>query len=567
MDHGDSSLVPLEGLADILACVVAPADIELVLEVLPCVALEDRVVAEGAFGKVHEFEIMVVVAELQAVTVASLPEEIRLYDVNDETGEDGIRRVSALADVDGIGRVALFLDASGLPEEDIHWFKLFTQLVGELNTTEHSLEELNVLVSRYLYGKELRISLLGGKADLEEDILPEKQNLYYIMMDLLAASLFALCYTNDMFTGYVFIEINTIAACSIVMAKDSGQTILATIRYLMMSLVGSGVFLFGVSMLYTITGHLLMPNLRETVAALRAQGAYLPQLTVVVTLLCAGLAAKSALFPFHTWVPDAYSSGTPTSSALLASLVSKSYIVLLVKVIMRVIGPDVILDTGICDVLFAFGVIGMVAGSVVAIRSGRIRRMIAWSSVAQIGYIFMGIGLGIEAGMTAALFHIIAHAAAKSVLFLSVEPLSDASGGQGRLEHMRGAGYRAPLAGVAFTVGALSLTGLPFLGGFVSKLNLGLAALARGGIRSWVGLAALALSTLLNVLYMVRAVLVIWSHGEPGAASAGSRDTAGCTSGFRLNLALAALTAANILLFFFASPIMSTLRQGIELFG
>ena len=111
----------------------------------------------------EEDDASAMVAELQAVTVASLPEEIRIYDVSDTTGEDGIRRVSAMADVDGIGRVGLFLNASGLPQESIHWFKLFTQLVGDLNTADHTLEELQVLISRYLYSKEVRISLLGDK--------------------------------------------------------------------------------------------------------------------------------------------------------------------------------------------------------------------------------------------------------------------------------------------------------------------------------------------------------------------------------------------------------------------
>ena len=158
-------------------------------------------------------------------------------------------------------------------------------------------------------------SLMGGGKDLEEDILPEKQNLYYIMMDLLAASLFALSYTNDMFTGYVFIEINTIAACSIVMARDCGQTILATIRYLIMSLVGSGMFLFGVSMLYTITGHLLMPSLYPAVTALFDQDALHYPLAVLSGMMCVGLAVKSALFPFHTWLPTAHGSATTACSS------------------------------------------------------------------------------------------------------------------------------------------------------------------------------------------------------------------------------------------------------------
>ena len=109
----------------------------------------------------EEEDTSAMVAELQAVTVASLPEEIREYDVKDVTGEDSIRRVSAVADVEGIGRSAMFLNASGLSQEQIHWFKLFTMLVGDLNTTKHTRDELNVLSARYLYDRELRVSLLG----------------------------------------------------------------------------------------------------------------------------------------------------------------------------------------------------------------------------------------------------------------------------------------------------------------------------------------------------------------------------------------------------------------------
>ncbi len=114
-------------------------------------------------GEAAEEDTSAMVAELQAVTVTSLPEEIKLYEISDKVGEDGVRRVSTIADVDGVGRTALFLNASGLPQEDIHWFKLFTQLVGDLKTAKHTQEELKVLSERYLYGKELRVSLLGNK--------------------------------------------------------------------------------------------------------------------------------------------------------------------------------------------------------------------------------------------------------------------------------------------------------------------------------------------------------------------------------------------------------------------
>ena len=109
------------------------------------------------------------------------------------------------------------------------------------------------------------LSLVGGMRGINDDIRPTRIPLYYTMMNFLLSSMLALIYTNDMFTAYVFIEINTICACSIVMAKDSGMTVVATIRYLIMSLLGSGFFLFGVSILYTITGHLLMSNVQQSV--------------------------------------------------------------------------------------------------------------------------------------------------------------------------------------------------------------------------------------------------------------------------------------------------------------
>ena len=116
------------------------------------------------------------------------------------------------------------------------------------------------------------MSILGGLKDIYHDIRPGKQNLYFLMINLLLCSLLALIYTNDMFTAYVFIEINTLVACAIVMSKDSGETIVATIRYLIMSLLGSGLFLMGLSMLYGITGHLLMVPLQDSIKELVASG-------------------------------------------------------------------------------------------------------------------------------------------------------------------------------------------------------------------------------------------------------------------------------------------------------
>ena len=271
-------------------------------------------------------------------------------------------------------------------------------------------------------------SFLGGMRRSEKEIEPTKYNIYCILTDLTMLSLIALVYTNDLFTAYVFIEINTLAAAGLVMMRQHGRALVAGVRYMMMNLLGSSLFLIGIVILYTITGHLLMVNIHESVVALAASGQYHVPLTVVVSLISVGLAMKCALFPFDKWLPAAYSNSTPSGSAMLSSIVSKGYIFLLIKVYVRVIGFDVIRSLGICDVLFVFGAIGMVAGSVNAMRAKTTRMMVAYSSVAQIGYIFAALGLGNELGMLCALWHTLAHSATKSMLFISAHTLDHASG-------------------------------------------------------------------------------------------------------------------------------------------
>ena len=412
------------------------------------------------------------------------------------------------------------------------------------------------------------LSLLAGGQDIESDILPEKQNLYYIMMDLLAASLFALCYTNDLFTGYVFIEINTIAACSIVMARDCGQTILATIRYLIMSLVGSGMFLFGIVMLYTITGHLLMPSLQPAVTALFDSGDYLEPLSVVAGMMCVGLAVKSALFPFHTWLPGAHGSGTTASSAVLSGVVLKGYMILLMKIICRVFTPAQFRALGVGNVLLILGACAMVYGSVRAVQEPHIKRMVAYSSVAQVGYIYLALGLGGPAGLAAAVFQMIAHAFTKPLLFLCAGGMIDASGHQKKLYYLHGAGRRCPLAGVGFTVGGLSMIGLPLLAGFITKVTLTEAALA-AGVQPWqtgVAFAAIAASSLLNAWYYLPAILQIWKNRNEPVGPDGQQFCHGRwlpSGGYELAVPL--LTALVVLLGCFSTPLCELIARGVAL--
>lgn len=355
------------------------------------------------------------------------------------------------------------------------------------------------------------LSILGGLKTLFADVAESKQSLYFVMVDLLLSSLLALVYTNDLFTAYVFIEINTISACGLIMIRDNGHCLVAATKYMIMSLIGSGLVLISICLLYDLTGHLLMSNIKETITAGMVQSEYAFPLTMVIGLLCVGLAIKSALYPFSSWLPDAYGYSTVVSSALLSSLVSKGYIFLLIKLIYRVIGFDVFYESGVGNIFFVFGIAGMMIGSLKAMQQTDIRRLVAYSSIAQIGYIYMGLGMGIEAGVIAAVFHIFSHAATKSLLFIASNGLSLASGNSKDFRSLRGSAYRNPVAGVTFLVGAFSMIGIPLLSGFISKISFAVAAMQISDTKLYLAMLALAFSTILNAVYFVRAISNIFS--------------------------------------------------------
>ena len=204
------------------------------------------------------------------------------------------------------------------------------------------------------------LSMFGGRKKLLQEVEITKHNIYYILVNLLLSSLLALIYTNDLFTAYVFVEINTIAACGLIMIRQNGRTIEAAVRYMIMSLLGSGLLLMGICMLYDMTGHLLMSNIQQAVAEIMEAGTYSVPMLITIGIITVGLAIKSALFPFHAWLPDAYGYSTVSSAAILSSLVSKGYIFLLIKIFYRVIGFEYISGSHILNILFVFGLSGMI---------------------------------------------------------------------------------------------------------------------------------------------------------------------------------------------------------------
>ena len=328
------------------------------------------------------------------------------------------------------------------------------------------------------------------------------------------------------------------------------------------SLLGSGLLLISIAILYGITGHLLMEPMHGAILSIVENGTYTEPLTVAVGLFCVGIAIKSALFPFHSWLPDAYGYSTCSSSAILSSLVSKGYIFLLIKFFYRVIGTDIIHQIQVDDVLFVFGIAGMIFGSVSAIQQTDVGRMIAFSSVAQIGYIYMGFGLNTEAGMIASIFHILAHSAGKSLLFVSLNGLTGGNWENANYRKLRGAAYRNRIAGVGFAVGSLSMVGIPLLAGFTSKVYFAQAAFGvTSTTKQLVTLVALAVSTILNAMYFIGQTINIYTplqrtEGRPRVAVGRAMWTA--TVLFIL---------LNLLLGIGSEPIFRWIEEGLRLFG
>lgn len=361
-----------------------------------------------------------------------------------------------------------------------------------------------------LFSLVTMLSLMGGRNHLRSDIGKSKVNLYYISVLFLLSSMLALTYTNDLFTAYVFIEINTITACGIVMSKEDKYTLAASMRYLIMSLLGSGLFLLGICLVYGFTGHLLMPNIQESISALVATGSYLVPLQVAIALFAVGLALKSALWPFHSWLPDAHSSASAASSAILSGLVLKSFIFLLIKIFYRTVGVEVLRGHAILNLLLVFGILGMIIGSLNALLEKDIKRMLAYSSVSQIGYIFCGLGIGTTAGIVAALVQVVVHAITKPLLFVAAGGLMDASGGSKKYKDLIGAGRRDLFAGAAFIVGTFSMIGIPFFGGFITKLTLVTAAAECNDWRMYVSMFSIIISTILTAIYYIRILSLLF---------------------------------------------------------
>lgn len=318
---------------------------------------------------------------------------------------------------------------------------------------------------------------------------------------ILWASLNGILTTGDLFNLFIFYEILAVAAYVLTGASKTREALEAGLKYLVLGTVGALLILLATSMLYMGGGILNFALLSSVVGGI-PRGA----LAVAAGFMIAGLGLKMGMVPFHFWLPDAHSSASTGVSMLLSGVVVKASFYSLLRVT-TLLFPAEQAGFSIPDTLLALGLLSLFTGHISAQRQTSIKRMLAWSTVAHMGYLLIGIGCASPLGVAGALLHSFNHAAAKSALFLGAGSFSTLSGSK-EWRSFTGLGRRFPREGAAFLLLAASIIGLPPLGGFWGKWMIVLAAMEKG---RWVTAVAVELGTALSCVYYVPVLFRLFS--------------------------------------------------------
>ena len=394
---------------------------------------------------------------------------------------------------------------------------------------------------------------------IDHDVEEERIPVYYALMCVLIATLCGVVVFENFFNVFLLVEASSFAAAGIVVIKNKQENMRAGLKYLTLSILGSSFILMGIIILYFLTDSLSITGIYANLSAnFIGNEDSVRNALIFITL---GTALKSALFPMHIWLPDAHGTAPSPSSAVLSSLVLKAYIFLYVKILYKAIGADILLSdeflTTILFLVMSAGAAAMLAGSIMALLQSDIKRMIAYSSVAQIGYIFMGIGMGTKLGLFAAMFHILAHAVTKSLLFLVAGSIIEQTHNR-VISNMGGLGSQMRITMILFMVGSLSMVGIPLFIGFNSKWFFAMGII--DAQHYWL-LGILAFSALLNGCYYLPIVLrVFLGKYEPG----GDQPKQSLERPIRALMPIICLAFLIVALAVAGGPINSYIHMGIE---
>jgi len=342
----------------------------------------------------------------------------------------------------------------------------------------------------------------------------QEKGYFYTLYLLLAAGLLGMVVTGDVFNLYVFLEISSLAAYALIASGGSRATV-AAYRYLLIGTAAASLYLLGIGYLYALTGSLNMADLAVLLPPLAATNA----VALAVALITIGLGIKMALFPLHGWLPDAYSSAPAPVAGILAAVMAKVSAYAIYRILYFVFKTAAPVQVAL-DIAGWMAAAGILYGSIMAIAQRDLWRMLAYSSVAQMAYIILGLALGNIMGLYGALLQILSHAFTKGCLFLVAGSISHQTGIRD-IPRLARLSRRMPWTLAAFVVAAMSMVGLPPTVGFFSKWYLMLGAVEAG---AWVFVAVLVASSLLTAVYFFRVLEYAYLKEDQGQVEGQTRE-------------------------------------------
>lgn len=331
--------------------------------------------------------------------------------------------------------------------------------------------------------------------EVEEDRLP----LFYAAWILSMTGLLGITVTGDVFNVFVFLEISSLSAYALIAMGQDRRALVASYQYLIMGSVGATFIVIAIGLLYAMTGTLNMADLAERLPAVTDQRT----IRVAFAFMVVGVSLKLALFPLHLWLPNAYTYAPSAVTSFLASTATKVAVYVLLRFVFSVFGAAFGFDLMRVDrILVPLALVAIFSMSLVAIFQVNVKRMLAYSSVAQIGYMILGVSMASVTGLTAGIVHLFNHALIKGALFMALGGVFYRIGSV-HLEAIQGLGRKMPWTMASFVAAGLSLIGVPTTVGFISKWYLITGALEKG----WWPVAVLVLITsLMAVVYIWRVV-------------------------------------------------------------
>lgn len=330
---------------------------------------------------------------------------------------------------------------------------------------------------------------------------------YYTLMALLCVGLSGMTLTGDAFNLYVYLEIASLSGYGLI-ALGGNKGTLAAFRYLLIGTIAASLYLLALGFMYSMTGSLNMADL----SVLLQDKMDSPLIIMSIALLIAAFGIKAALFPFHGWQPDAYTYSHPGAAPLISGVMSKVPAYAMLRFFFYLFGAQHLFVQHGLTVVGILGALGIILGSVMAIAQDDFRRMLAYSSVAQIGYIGVGLAIGSFYGLIGAVLHIINHAFMKGSLFMVIGGVRYRFG-EVSISKLGQIGKKMPFTVFTLVVAALAMIGIPPTGGFFSKWYIMLGAMQT---EQYIYVAVLVISSLLNAVYFFRVLENVFINPDPG---------------------------------------------------